>query len=247
MDTSFTGALTMRNIFPHHRAAFVSGLLLTASFLSSCNSGASTEADVDLSGLPPLPEIAAEAAAPAGPPRPGEPLSLRIALVGEVRGELEPCGCPTLPYGGFVRRQRLLDELRADGGGPLFHLDAGETLLKGFSSDRADRDERAEAVLDLSAEVGVDAWAPGPSDLIVIGIDGIQRAGLRATSASWRGPNGERLLPPAVVVERDGARLGVIGLSAAPTEPTLQAVIQTDDPVDAARDALALWRGRSST
>ena len=27
-----------------------------------------------------------------------------ISLVGEVRGELEPCGCPTLPYGGFPRR-----------------------------------------------------------------------------------------------------------------------------------------------
>ena len=83
--------------------------------------------------LPVLPEATTASAAPRGTSRAVS--ELRIALVGEVRGEIEPCGCPTLPYGGFVRRERLLKTLP----GPLFHLDAGETLLEGFSASRVDR------------------------------------------------------------------------------------------------------------
>ena len=58
-----------------------------------------------------------------------------ISLVGEVRGELEPCGCPTLPYGGFPRRLKALEEIRSEHK-HRFHLDAGETLLKGFFSNK---------------------------------------------------------------------------------------------------------------
>ncbi|MDP6932051.1 MAG: hypothetical protein QGG40_04005, partial [Myxococcota bacterium] len=100
-------------------------------------------------------------------------MEISIAFVGEVRGEIEPCGCPTLPYGGFSRRERLLDQLRAEQ--TLFHLDAGELLLKGFStSNRGDRQERAELMIDLSREVGIDAWAPGPSDLWLLGVEGVR-------------------------------------------------------------------------
>ncbi|MFT4976597.1 MAG: hypothetical protein ACI8S6_002502 [Myxococcota bacterium] len=191
---------------------------------------------VEIGELPPLPPRTEQAPPPAGEPRPIR--ELRLALVGEVRGEVEPCGCPTLPYGGFVRRQRLLDELRA-APTPLFHLDAGDTLLKGFSSERRDRDERAAAILTLSEAVGVDVWVPGPSDLLAIGLDAIRDAPVPAVSATWARPDGTLALPPSIVLERDGVRIGVIGLSAPPSDPGLRAQLSLVDPVDAARTAAA--------
>ena len=205
-------------------------------FLLACTSSSPEESVVGTGELPPLPPRAAPDLSPAGEPLPVR--ELRLALVGEVRGEVEPCGCPTLPYGGFVRRQRLLDELRAEPT-PLFHLDAGDTLLKGFSSTRTDRDARAVAVLDLTAAVGVDAWAPGPSDLLAVGLAGIRDAPTPAISATWASPDGSLALPASIVLERQDVRLGVIGLSAQPSDPSLRELIVQLDPVDAARAAVA--------
>lgn len=163
-----------------------------------------------------------------------------MVLTGEVRGEIEACGCPTLPYGGFNRREKLLATL--DHHGPLFQLDAGELLLKGRSTDkRDDRLARARLLLDLSGAVGVDAWAPGPSDLLALGVEGIRAlAGQTpvAINATWSDSAGP-LLPPSTVLERDGLRLGVIGLGAAPAVGKLGDQVQMRDPVLAAREALA--------
>ena len=63
------------------------------------------------------------------PSKPKKSRWFSIAAVGEVRGEIEPCGCPTLPYGGFARRDMMLQEMQ-----PSFHVDVGEMLLKGFST-----------------------------------------------------------------------------------------------------------------
>ena len=71
--------------------------------------------------LPPLPEVTADPVQQRFEERPTR--ELQIALVGEVRGEIEPCGCPTLPYGGFLRRQVVLDELSSTG--VLFQFSAG--------------------------------------------------------------------------------------------------------------------------
>ena len=58
-----------------------------------------------------------------------------ITLVGEVRGEIEPCGCPTLAYGGFARRAQFMETLPDRL--PTFQLDAGELLLKGIFWNRS--------------------------------------------------------------------------------------------------------------
>ncbi len=208
--------------------------LLLIGLLTGCH-GEEDSRPPSIASLPPLPALEGAGEAPRGAER--DPVELMIALVGEVRGEIEPCGCPTLPYGGFARRETLLNELRAEG--TLFHLDAGETLLKGFSTTRLNQEARSELLLELSAVVGVDVWAPGPTDLAAIGIAGLQNAPMPVTVANWAGPDGEPLLPGSVVVERDGLKLGVIGLSAAPSDPKIAALIQVRDPVEAAREALA--------
>ncbi len=167
---------------------------------------------------------------------------LRIALVGEVRGEIQPCGCPTVPYGGFARRERLLVDVAGEGF-PLFHLDAGEALLKGVSQAGRDRQEiRVKTVLSLMREVGVDLLVPGPTDLLaqnLAGLKAISAQGPPLVSATWLDDKGAPVFPVSRVLERDGIRLGVVGLSARPEAPETQALVQWRDPVSAAQGAVA--------
>jgi hypothetical protein len=182
-----------------------------AALLLAC----SPEPDpVQLETLPSLPSLPAQQEAePKDAGR--DPVWAAIALVGEVRGELEPCGCPSLPYGGFLRRENYLEGLRS--GLPTFHLDAGEMLLKGFSNVGQDRELRARSLARLSEQVGVDAWAVGPGDLDAMGLETLKSMeGPPRISATWTDLEGEWLFPPSAVIERGGIRLGVIGLSARP-------------------------------
>lgn len=220
------------------RGARAFGLALALAVAPACGPEA-PPAPPSHQALPELPPSRAEAELPREAPRPLRELT--VALVGEVRGELEPCGCPTLPYGGFQRRQRLLDPLREVE--PLLHLDAGELLLKGLATDREqDRVARAKALLELSREVGVDAWTPGPTDLLALGVAGLRGlagAGPPALSATWQDAAGRPILPASAVLERGGVKVGVIGLSGAPTDPAFAEEVRSVDPVVAARAAVA--------
>ena len=147
------------------------------------------------------------------------PLSFVISLTGEVRGEIEPCGCPTLPYGGFQRREAYLNELRQKH--TVFHLDVGEMLLKGFSTNsRNDKDERASLILSLIDTVGLDVWNIGPSDLSILSPPFEQYT--VAVSASFTDQSDKPLFPPSKIVSKDGIRIGVIGISTPPTDPSFQ-------------------------
>ncbi len=167
---------------------------------------------------------------------------LTIALVGEVRGEIQPCGCPTLPLGGFERRSALLDEL-AQESDPLFHLDAGELLIKGFATGgRGSAAQRARLLLELSSLVDVDAWSPGPGDLAALQPDSwlhtITQIGPPATSSTWIGQNDKPWLPPLLVLRKQGITIGVIGVSARPGETRWKKHITMMDPVQAAQMAV---------
>ena len=197
------------------------GLSLLLFCLIACWNEQATKAP-SFAPLPPLPQQADKADAPRTEGRAHKQFAL--ALVGEVRGEFEPCGCPTLPFGGFVRRQLLLEEVRSST--TLFHLDAGELLLKGFSSSNAEQG-RAQLVASASTLVGVDAWTVGPSDLQAVGLTELQSMnGPKRISATWILPDGSSPFPAAITLERDNVRIGVIGLSAAPTDPAWRDKIQ---------------------
>lgn len=206
-------------------------------FTLGCGSGsdpAPAPAPASTGELPVLPDPVKGGEFPRAEPR--TPVDIRIALVGEVRGELEPCGCPTLPYGGFARRAALLTKLKEDG--PLFHIDAGELLLKGFSTDRTrDGAARAQSLLRLSQEVGVDLWVPGPTDLLVLR-SLLNVAGPRRISATYTDPSGQPMFAPTAVLQRGGIRLGVVGLSAPIMDPAVKKQVHTIDPVTAAKAAL---------
>ena len=195
-------------------------MFVVLAWLAACT-GASAPMP-DLPALPP--PVVRVAPPPAGEARPM--VQLNLAVTGEVRGEIEPCGCPTVPYGGFVRRGAFLDLLRKEDV-PLFVLDAGEMLLK--ATDVEARLERGRTVLDLARAIGLDAWAAAPLDLVPGGP--VMLAGTGALSANWR-EAGREVLPGARVIERGGVRLGVIGLSGSAEG------FGGDDPVAAVRSAL---------
>ena len=210
--------------------------LMLGSIIVACDPPESRHQGVKLADLPTLKVAPAQQPLPTG--KIVEPRDVTIALVGEVRGELEPCGCPTLPWGGFERRATQLNKLRASSPGPVFHVDAGDTLVKGFATQRADKlEERAQEVLRLSEMVGVDVWVVGASDLMAFPAARLPSVeGPPRISATWATARGELVLPPSIVLEREGLRLGVIGLSAAPS--TDSGLTQLD-PVAATRTALA--------
>ena len=180
--------------------------LVLAALIAACTPEGSSR---QLPELPPLPPRLSVAAT-----EPGEARPLREAIVAFTaadRGEVEVCGCPTTPYGGFSRRAELYRRL-GDAQVPFFAVDAGEMLVKGLTGrDEADRQVRATAVLDLAKTAGLDAWAASPVDLLPGGLPFLRERG--ALAANWNVPAPDGLAP-ASIVERDGVKLGFIGLAA---------------------------------
>ena len=210
-------------------------LWLLCSLWLGCRFGDSEPSITRMEDLPVLPSAPSQRDLPRGAS--AEVRDLTVALVGEVRGELEPCGCPTLPFGGFERRSTQLEKLKATALGPVFHVDAGDTLVKGFSTKRIDKLEtRAAEILRLSQLVGVDVWVPGSSDLLAFSPDELLAVtGPKRISATWIKPNGEPLLPRSIVLDRDGIRLGVVGISGPPPNDSGLTFL---DPIAATQVAL---------
>ena len=162
-----------------------------------------------------------------------------IAAVGEVRGEIEPCGCPTLPYGGFARRDMMLQQKQ-----PSFHVDVGEMLLKGFSTtSHVNSQQRALEIASLSQKVGVDVWAVGPSDVVALGISTLQQidAPVRI-SATYVDEQHNFLFDPFVVLQTknqwdpDNTKMitvAFVGFSEKIDDPIVQKQVTYLDPVDA--------------
>src|SRR5687767_8082985 len=59
-------------------------------------------------------------------PQATEPRFTLFAL-GELRGQVEPCGCTTNPLGDLARTAKLIEDTRA--AGPVLVVDAGSTLF----------------------------------------------------------------------------------------------------------------------
>ena len=93
--------------------------------------------------------------------------SLRVALVTDLKGYLEPCGCTSNPLGGIDRLAAQVEALRKDGV-PLLVVAAGDVffdaeVLEPARVDQAHRNARTlVGVLD---RIGVTAVVPGGNDL----------------------------------------------------------------------------------
>ena len=104
------------------------------------------------------------------PPQPDGLPWLRLFYGQDLRAELEACGCPGSPTGGFSRRKTVLAQTRE--ALPDMHLVEGPNALtrKLTGLERlTDQDKaRARLVLELLAEMGTEAFFPGQADLAVL-------------------------------------------------------------------------------
>jgi hypothetical protein len=180
------------------------------------------------------------------------------------RGEREDCGCKRNPLGGLARRGTLID-LAIEGGEDaksrwgrlgeapaprLLYVDAGDMLFK--DANVLQRPEarvaveaaEAAAVIEGMNALGPDAVAVGAYDLAAgwSRFDAL-RAGATFpfVSANLR-VGGEAPLPSHVVVERDGVKVALIGLTAprGATQGYSEKVgVSVADPIASYREAVA--------
>ncbi len=188
--------------------------------------------------------------------------TLTVFFGGNNHGEREDCGCRKNPLGGLGRRHTLMADL-ADGSvdanlwgtlkpaQPIFHVDAGDgfyphaTLKKGTPNAQKIARHDARAVVDALNTFPPDAFLVGELDL-AFGTEDIQELSKAAkfpfVSANLRSKGGELLFPSHVVVERDGVKLGVVGVTKQKTRfgnYYEEAGLEVTDPTTAAAEAIA--------
>jgi hypothetical protein len=150
---------------------------------------------------------------------------LRLVLLTDLDGYLEPCGCTSRPLGGIDRLAARLRALRA-GGPPTVLLAAGNLFFHGapHGADAArsvDQETwRAETLSSALTQLDLSAASPGLLDFSF----GSERFARLASSATfpllaagmqYEGPNaGERETLSGSTLRQVGAlRLGVVGIS----------------------------------
>lgn len=102
-------------------------------------------------------------AAPAA--RPGS-TQISILYQGNLNGEIEPCGCPTVPKGGVARKATRVADLRKKQ--HVILVDAGDMLFPDEAIDPAQAEQRrikADLILGSNAVMKVDALGLGDQDL----------------------------------------------------------------------------------
>ncbi|GAB4213074.1 MAG: hypothetical protein OHK0013_36570 [Sandaracinaceae bacterium] len=96
---------------------------------------------------------------------------MRLVVITDLKGYLEPCGCTSRPLGGIDRMAAEVARLRSDGV-PTVVVSAGDLLFDGggdYEVDRAGAETqqiwKAETLVDILARVGLAAAVPGGLDL----------------------------------------------------------------------------------
>ncbi len=184
---------------------------LSLSALAAACTGSSTSGT---SGGP----VASAPAEPAGPP------TLRLYLLSNLAGALEPCGCSKDQLGGADHFAALLSAEKAKapsslilGAGPLFFQDP---TLQGDGSTQAKW--KAEALAQTAKTLGFAAWAAGANDFAA-GPDTF-RALAEASGMAFVASQAQAA-PPAVtskVLETGGIKVGVAGIATPPGGPGKQ-------------------------
>ncbi|HEY8088108.1 MAG TPA: multiheme c-type cytochrome [Polyangiaceae bacterium] len=136
----------------------------------------------------------------------GAPPTIRLYLVTDLAGALEPCGCTKDQLGGLdhfgawvKHEQARVPAALVASAGPLFYMD---DKLEG---DRADQDRiKAQTIAHVLHGLGFAAFAPGANDWND-GREGLDRLAQASGGAAVRGEGG------AIVREVGGIRVGFVG------------------------------------
>jgi len=157
--------------------------------------------------------LAALAASPARSADPPGPVTATVLATASRRGTIGPDGSNKTPRGGMSRLATALERERG-GGRTTLLVDGGN-----FVSGEAYRDpERRDRFLwEIMAKLGYDAVTPGDLELrrgrdALLDFFGTQPS-IRVVSANCRDTEGAFLFPESAVIERDGIRFGVTGIT----------------------------------
>lgn len=140
--------------------------------------------------------------------------TVRLVLVGNVAGALEPCGCTPDQLGGLDHLGALLARARAETPS-LALLAVGSTIFAdgALHGDSATQDRwKAETIASGLRMLRLTAWAPGHADF-ADGTESLARhaaaSGAALLSASLQGAPTRA----STLVELGPVRLGIVGLS----------------------------------
>src|SRR5690554_4215883 len=141
------------------------------------------------------------------------PLSLGATsglwITGDIRGTLLPCfQCPETSEPGLARQLGVVQAAAADG----IWLDAGG-FLDGGEVDALGVGES----LALAEELGMQALHLTWRDISPALLEALPGTSLPLISASLFNAEGAPLVAPSQVVEQQGQRIGVIGISGVPS------------------------------
>ena len=144
---------------------------------------------------------------------------IRLVLTSNVNGETDPCGWKKKPMGGLARKSTIIKDLKSEGHDVIV-ADAGNLFFKkdklssGVTIDHAK--ETANIIVDCFNIIGCDVFSPGSHDYAA-GFDFMQQLQKKSNfpyiSANIFGKNGEKLYDPYIIVEKQGKKIGFVGLS----------------------------------
>lgn len=183
-------------------------------------------------------------AASSAPEVKAEPPSVRLYLMSNVAGAIEPCGCSKDQLGGADHFAAYVNAQRASvkdavilGAGPLFFQDP---TLKGDEGTQARW--RADALAQAAKRLGVAAWAPGANDFAA-GSEELTRLA-QASGVSFLGANLKSSAPitASKVLDVGGIKIGVIGVSEPKAGPSAPEGVEIAPPVDALKSEVAALR-----
>jgi len=153
------------------------------------------------------------------PPQPPTVPSVRLYLLSNLAGALEPCGCRKDMLGGMDHAGALIAAGRAEAPQRLL-LAAGPTLFQDPQLDpaRGDQDRwKAGAIADSLADLQLGAWAPGVNDFAA-GASGLSELAGRSHAKLLAANLHTAGVPFASTTsfEVGGYRVGVAGVGASP-------------------------------
>ena len=144
---------------------------------------------------------------------------IKLVLTSNVNGETDPCGWKKKPMGGLARKSTIINDLKKEGNDVIV-ADAGNLFFKkdkisnGITIGTAK--ETAKIIVDCFNAIGCDVFSPGSHDFAA-GFEFVKdlenRSNFPYISANIFGKNGEKLYEPYIIIEKQGKKIGFLGLS----------------------------------
>ena len=158
---------------------------------------------------------------------PIEPFNLQVVATTNNNGEIEPCGWKKKPLGGLARKATVIDDRKGKNKNLIF-ADAGNLFFKKNKLSDMEKDGmkiNAKIIRDSYNIIGCHAFNPGEKDFAA-GLDFLLELKKESTfpyvSANIFSNDGMKLFNPYEIVEFDGKKVAIIGLSSVFEHPDLK-------------------------